>query len=72
MVFDVAMKIIEFIKEEKTGLIVSCVIISVLGFFLHLIQTGSMDLEHFFTWLPVSWLMVGVLGFSFKFFLGDR
>ena len=65
-------KIKEFIVEEKKPLMVSCVVISVLGFFVHLIKVHPINFESFFTWLPVSWLMVFVLGFSFKLFLGDK
>jgi len=65
------MTIKQFISEEKTALLVSCVVVSLLGFFVHL-ANNPVNFESFFTWLPVSWLMVGVLGISFKLFLGEK
>ena len=62
----------EFISEEKTALLVSCVVVSLLGFFVHIKMNSPVNFESFFTFLPVSWLMVFVLGFSFKLFLGEK
>ena len=62
----------QFISEEKTALLVSCVVVSLLGFFVHIKMNHPVNFESFFTWLPVSWLMVGVLGISFKLFLGEK
>ena len=62
----------QFISEEKTALLVSCVVVSLLGFFVHIKMIHPVNFESFFTWLPVSWLMVGVLGISFKYFLGEK
>jgi len=62
----------QFISEEKTALIVSCVVVSILSFFVHIKMNNSLNFESFFTWLPVSWLMVFVFGISFKLFLGEK
>ena len=66
------MKTTNFIIEEKTSLIASCIVVSLLGFFIHMTQNNKIDLNKFFIWLPISWLMVFILGFSFKLFLGDK
>ena len=62
----------QFISEEKTALLVSCVVVSLAGFLIHLANNNPLNFEKFFTFLPVSWLMVFVLGFSFKLFLGEK
>ena len=66
------MKITSLISEEKTALLVSCVVVSILSFFIHIKMNNPVNFESFFTWLPVSWLMVFVFGISFKLFLGEK
>ena len=69
---DNEMKRTNFIIEEKTALLVSCVVVSLAGFLIHLANNNPLNFERFFTFLPVSWMMVFVFGFSFKLFLGEK
>lgn len=60
------------LKEERKSLLIACIIISFLGFIIHIKTYHPVDMNLFFMWLPVSWLMIFILMCGFKFFLKEK
>lgn len=59
------------VKEERVGLIISLIIVS-LGSFIIYIKDNPFKIDEFILWLPVSWLLVLCLMFGFKIFLSNN
>ena len=51
---------------------IACVLVSVFAFFVHIKDNSPPNFEIFIMWLPVTWLLVFVMGFSISLFLGGN
>ena len=66
--FKLLMKILEKIKGYE-GLIISCIIVSIGSFFIHIKHNGgNPDLSVFLSYLPVTWFLVFCMAMCFNVF----
>ena len=59
-------------KTKWKNYVIASIIVSIGAFIIHIKDHTPPQLDQFFLWLPVSWLMVFIFMMGFKLFLGDR
>lgn len=64
---------IKIVKDfQWKHFLVSCIIVSIGAFFIHSRYNSPINFQAFFSWLPVSWLLVFVMAVGFTFFIGGE
>ena len=59
-------------KIEWRNYVIALIIVSIGAFIIHIKDNTPPQLNQFFLWLPVVWVIVFIFMMGFKLFLGDR